>query len=380
MWLLAQAIRESIERAQNSGVVPTAAQQAEYVAAYGYVEGDSPRILSVVGDVARVSVTGVVTKTPSFLATIFGGGNVTYGEIIAAVAEANQRPDVKTIELRVDSPGGHVDGLFEAMDAIRASGKPVRAVVQNRAASAAFGLVSQAGEIVAANRAASFGSIGIAASYSVYPGDIDIASTEAPKKRPDITTPAGQAVVREELDALHALFAESIAAGRGVTVDTVNATYGQGGTLLADEALSRGMIDAIASPALTVVKSQKTPNKRAEARPMDLTQLRAEHPSVYAAAVEAGVAQERDRVTAHLVMGEACGDVSIAVAAIRDGTGNTAAINARYLAAGMNRSSQAARQTDSDAAAAALDGAAVATADDTAEQVCRLVEQNLGAV
>jgi hypothetical protein len=55
-------------------------------------------------------------------------------------------------------------------------------------------------------------------------------------------------------------------------------------------------------------------------------------------------------------MGEACGDVSIALDAIKSGAGMTLELNARYLSAGMNRSDRAKRQTESNAAEAVLSG------------------------
>ena len=64
---------------------------------------------------------------------------------------------------------------------------------------------------------------------------MQIASSAAPNKRPDVSTPAGQAVVRAELDDLHALFAERIAKGRShatgktYTVAQINSDFGAGG-------------------------------------------------------------------------------------------------------------------------------------------------------
>ena len=69
-------------------------------------------------------------------------------------------------------------------------------------------------------------------------------------------------MVREELDAMHKIFVDSIAEGRSVTTEKVNAEFGQGGTLLAGEALKRGMIDAVAEPTLKVVESTKTTTAR----------------------------------------------------------------------------------------------------------------------
>lgn len=387
MWLLIPAVRQAIEAAEAAGFVPNADQQAQYEARYGSADMGGSRILTIAGDVAQIDISGVITKTPSFLAMIFGGENVTYPEIIQALAEAEADPAVARAEVHIDSPGGNVDGLFNAIAAFESFSKPLKAVVDNVAASAAYSLAAQADEIVAGNRAARFGSVGVVASFHVDESVVDITSTKAPKKRPDITTPDGKAVVREELDGLHDLFADVIAEGRGVTAEKVNADFGQGATVLAGDALKRGMIDAIAEAPLRAVKSADSSiaassgGNLPETGPMDLSTLKAQHPDVYQAAMQEGVNQERDRVSAHLTMGEASGDMQTAVAAINEGAGMTAAYQAKYFAAGMNRNDQQARAED-DAAAAAADAAAgggdTPSAEQTAEQVAALVESQLG--
>ena len=113
---------------------------------------------------------------------------------------------------------------------------------------------------------------------------------------------------------------------------------------------------------------------------MNLNELRAQHPDVYEAAVKAGVDQERDRVSAHLTMGEASGDMKTAVDAVKKGDGMTATLQAQYLAAGMNRRDQDSRQED-DTAAAGADGANNGgEGQDAADLVCGAVEAALGIV
>lgn len=383
MWLLEASVRQAILQAQKAGVMPTVEQQANFEASRLSGGGSSSRILSVAGSSAEVAVKGVITKTPSFLAMLFGGGNTTYTEIISALAEADSDPEIGDITLAIDSPGGHFDGLFDTLAAIQGTKKPIKAVVSNVGASAAYAIASQADEIVAANRATRVGSVGVVATFQVFENEVSITSTNAPKKRPDVTTEEGKAMVREELDAMHEIFVDAIAEGRDTSVDTVNAEFGQGATLLADEALKRGMIDAIAAPSLKVVKNTSTTTARSggnkpEIGSMDLKELKAQHPDVYAAAVQDGVDQERDRVTAHLIMGEKSGAMETASAAIKDGTGMTATLQATYLTAGMNRSDVASRQAD-DQQANAGDNANVSDDQgDSGDAVASLVEGKLG--
>ena len=384
MWLLEASVRQAIEQAQKSGVMPTLQQQVEYEARYSASASESNwRILVVAGNNAEVAVKGVITKAPSFLAMLFGGGNTTYGEIISALAEAERDDTVDNITLSIDSPGGHFDGLFDTLAAIQSTTKPIKAIISNVGASAAFAIASQADEIVASNRAARIGSVGVAATFEVSDREITITSTDAPKKRPDVTTAEGRAMVREELDAMHKIFVDSIAEGRSVSTEKVNAEFGQGATLLAGEALKRGMIDAVAEPTLKVVESTKTTTARSggnqpEAGNMDLKTLQAQHPDVYTAAVQQGVDQERDRVTAHLTMGEASGDTKTAYGAIKDGAEMTATLQATYMTAGMNRSDVTARQDDDASADAGDNAGASDDQGDSADAVASMVETKLG--
>lgn len=383
MWLLEASVRQAILQAQKAGVMPTVEQQANFEASRLSAGGASSRILSVAGSSAEVAIKGVITKAPSFLAMLFGGGNTTYPEIISALAEADSDPDIEDITLAIDSPGGHFDGLFDTLAAIQGTNKPVKAVVSNVGASAAYAIASQADEIVAANRATRVGSVGVVATFQVFENEVSITSTNAPKKRPDVTTEEGKAMVREELDAMHEIFVDAIAEGRDTSVDTVNAEFGQGATLLADEALKRGMIDAVAAPSLKVVESTKTTTARSggnkpEIGSMDLKQLKAQHPDVYAAAVQDGVDQERDRVSAHLIMGEKSGAMETASAAIKDGSGMTATLQATYLTAGMNRSDVGDRQDDEAGANAGDNASSSDDQGDAGDAVASAVEAKLG--
>lgn len=110
---------------------------------------------------------------------------------------------------------------------------------------------------------------------------------------------------------------------------------------------------------------------------MDLTQLQAQHPDVFAAAVKQGEAAERDRVTAHLTMGEASGDMKTACTAIKDGAGMTATLQAQYMTAGMNRKDTSNRQDD-DKQANAGDGANSKDDTDQAGDVASIIESKLG--
>jgi ClpP class serine protease len=376
-WFLEPSAFQALQHARRSvPVVPSSewnAWQAAEGARSQASDGDLPRCMSIAGNTAEIHVDGILTKKPDFFSFYFGGGNTTYTSIRAALSIAESNPQIRDVVLCVDSPGGEADGLIDTMDAIAAfranSGKKLRVRAEN-AQSAAYGIAAAAGNIEAVGRGATFGSIGTAIAFFVYDQVIELTNTDSPDKRPDLSTEAGKAVVVKYLDQLNFEFVRAIAQGREITAQAVSDGYGRGASMTAIEAKRLGMIDKIATTAPRAV-----PRKGKQSMPDEQTENRA----AIDAAMQRGVEQERDRVRAHLTMGESCGDLSIALEAIRSGAGMTLELNARYLSAGMNRSDQGKRQTESNTAEAALKGVDTATpagAKDLGDQVVTELKGN----
>jgi ClpP class serine protease len=393
-WLLKHEVLERLRVARAlSAFQPTLEERARFEVAmrerYAASDRDRPRNMQVAGDTASIEVDGVLTEKPDCFAMCFGGGNTTYESIRRALALAETDPAIKKIQLNVSSPGGEVTGLFETFAALESLTKPVN-VRASLAASAAFGLAAVAWHIEALTPASEFGSIGVAAHMFVAEDEIQIASTEAPKKRPDVRTEEGQAIVREELDALHEEFVKAIARGRSnatgeeVTPENINADFGRGGVLLAAQAKKRGMIDRIATQprrAPSGRRAESTPGApdvapplsataadggSAEEKTMDLETLKSQHPGLYAAVLGEGEAKERKRVLAHLKAGKASGALDVAERAIASGASfSDEEIQSEYFTARLNKRDSDNRQGDSDTAGAATDNVAKDAPDAT---------------
>ena len=367
MWLIEDSVLRRMHEATKT-ITPTAEQITAFNAIYDNRSSPGSRIVTIVGNKAEVHVQGVLTEQRDFFAYYYGGGNTTYGEISQALAELAANDDVDDVQMMIDSPGGTIAGLFDCIADIEAFSKPLKAVGKNLVASAAFCISCACDTAESYNVATMWGSVGIVTTYYVWEEVVHITSSKAPKKRPDVTTEEGKAMVREELDALHQLFVESIAAGRDTTVDNVNESFGQGGLFLADKALQRGMIDVIQKKKLKVVGGKAANASHVnnqEATAMDLKTLKADHPETYQAVLAVGKAEgitegkekERDRVVAHVTMGKASGDLDTALKAIQEGTEMTATMQSTYMAAGMNRQDRQNRQDDDDNAGDAANGA-----------------------
>jgi len=335
------------------------------------------------GDTARVPVVGVLTARPDFFFSMIGERNSVYGDIIAGIQAAEGDPGIKRIVLEVSSPGGEIMGLFDAAAAVAGATKPTEAQVTDVAASAAFAIAAAADSITVNNPMAMVGSLGVQTTQFVSEERVTVRSSAAPKKNPDAGTAEGVAAIQAELDAVHIEFAGIIARGRGVSVADVNANYGQGAMMIASAALAVGMIDAISES--TTVGGPRATGPQTEAHDMTLAELLAQHPEVYAQAVQFGRDQERDRVSAHVTMGAASPAAGILAAShILSGAELTSQqVQAGYMTAGRNAAEVTAHAAELEGAAPGTPAPAApaGTAPDEAaraDAVFDLVEQNMG--
>lgn len=406
MWLLEEQKAREIRHAIAADKLPTLEAREAHRLAQETAENEArvsdgtPRNMSVADGVAEIRVEGILTPKFDLIAWLFGEANTTYESITAALSLAGSDPNVKRVAWLIDSPGGTVAGLFETLAAIEAFGKPM-SVRASKAASAAYAIAAAAGSITAVSPASSFGSIGIVMSFFADDQIIDVTSSEAPNKRPDVTTDEGKAVVREYLDAVHDLFVDSIASGRTrasdqkMTAKQVNAEFGRGSMLVARDAKARNMIDKVPralravkpaaedgpSPKLVATYNEMVAegmtrrdrsdiNSTADGggtptqeKTMNINELKADHPAVYEAAIklgeeqgvvkgiEQGAAAERKRVSAHLNMGQKFGAMDVAIKAVKDGADFTdPEVQSEYLIAGRNKADVETRQKESDAA------------------------------
>lgn len=343
-----------------------------------------PRGMSVAGSEAEISIDGpLVPRAMRFFS--FLGGGASYDDLVTALAFASREPAIKRVTLRINSPGGTVAGLFDALSALQAFSKPLVARVVT-AQSAAYAIAAMADSIEATSKASTFGSIGVVQSFHFWADEeiVHVTNSGSPNKRPDPRTPEGRAAIQRDLDAINDLFVESIALGRskiaGVKIKASEVTerFGAGSSFLAAEAKARGMVDRLPprepAPARQRAFNEDDPRPAAadgdkpaadsgtEANEMDLNELKTKHPEVYRAALaaghEAGVVAERDRVLGHLTMGTRFDALDIMVPAIREGKAMTAELQAEYLTTPQRKAEIAARSADTSEAQDSTAGAA----------------------
>lgn len=374
--ILEDAATPYLETVGNATVEEIQAANAQF----GGAEPDSIITRDSVGGRASITIEGMLTpKGPSAIARFFGFGGTGYNDIIEAANELKDDPTVSAVTLLMDTPGGRVDGMDQAWQALSELNKVKKVTAENhgRIASGGYYLATAASEIVAMSPLAETGSIGVViAGLDFSEADarrgikqIKIVSSNAPNKQPDPATASGRSVLQEQIDAIERVFIDKIVEGRGLERQQVLDNFGKGGTLIAADpdpskpsALSVGMIDKVITQggnaeaiAPEVDESFNTPppigaeNKRRV--DMNLDQLKAEHPQLHAevlaAGVAIGVAQEKGRTSAHLTMAEASGDTALALSCIESGEDLTPAVSAKHMAASMNKKATTDRADES---------------------------------
>lgn len=212
--------------------------------------------------VAVVPVRGILTPDSRAFEKYLGWA--TYAGIEETAAELAAADDVAAVVLDINSPGGTVLGWQAAIDAIAALAKikPVYAIANSLAASAAYGIASQATSI-AMTPGALVGSIGVMrqGAWPVQPdawGEQNFValSSKARAKAPNPTTEIGGAEIQRGLDELENEFHANVAAGRNIPLDDLAARLSVtddpadgGATFFPADAIKRGLADTMETRA-----------------------------------------------------------------------------------------------------------------------------------
>lgn len=212
----------------------------------------------VVNGVAVLDITGVIAKKMNLFTAISGGVST---EILAqAFQKALADPLVQSILLVIDSPGGSVDGppaLANAIFAARGQ-KPIVTLADGMMASAAYWIGAGAHRMYAASRTTMVGSIGVVATH------VDVSGLEALQgvKTTEIVSGKfkriasqygplsveGRQSIQDQTDVLYSVFLDALVQFLGAaSSEDLHATMADGRTCFADQAMSLGMVDGLAT-------------------------------------------------------------------------------------------------------------------------------------
>jgi signal peptide peptidase SppA len=225
------------------------------------------------GSVAIVQVLGPITQRGEFMD--MSTPTVSADALTATLKALAADPQIGAIILDIDSPGGSVAGIQELGDAIfeARSSKPIAAIANSLAASAAYWIGSQAGEFYAAPGAL-VGSIGVYSMYvdesqAIEKAGYSIEYISAGKYKTEARglgplSDDARAHMQAMIDDYYTGFVKAVAQGRGASMKAVREGMGQGRLLLPGAAQAENMIDGEATLAQVVTKMQAKIKRQAK--------------------------------------------------------------------------------------------------------------------
>lgn len=215
------------------------------------------------GSIAVLPMYGVIAQRMSLMGASSGGTSTE--AFSRSFREALADDTVGTIVIDVDSPGGSVAGVAELADEIyQARGrKPIVAVANSLAASAAYWIASAADEFVV-TPSGEVGSIGVFGTHQNLNGwyeqaGVEVTLISAGKYKTE-GHPYGplddeaRAAFQERVDDYYGMFVSAVARHRGVKAGEVKAGFGEGRAVGAREAVRLGMVDRVATMSETLVR------------------------------------------------------------------------------------------------------------------------------
>jgi signal peptide peptidase SppA len=213
--------------------------------------------------IAVVSVIGTLVSRSGYLDA--ASGLQAYDDIAEAVAVAMDDASVRGVILDVDSSGGEVGGLFDLVERINAissaNAKPLWAVANESALSAAYAIASAADRLYV-SRTGEVGSIGVVAVHIdesgadakaglawtfVFAGDrkVDGNAHEPLSER-------ARATIQADVDRLYFEFCGLVAGNRGLTSETVR---GMNAAIYRGElAIRAGLADRVGTLDLAIAE------------------------------------------------------------------------------------------------------------------------------
>lgn len=227
-----------------------------------YGEDGRARKYAVANGVATIPIVGSLVNRGAWIGAY--SGMVSYEGISAQLRDAEADPEVQSVLLDIDSPGGEATGMFALAEQVRHlnASKPVTAFVNDMAASAAYGIASAAHEIVVSPTSI-VGSIGVVLTHLDRSGEMEKKGVKATlihagKHKVD-GNPFGplseqvQADLQAEVMKFYDQFVGLVARGRqGMTEEAIRQTEAR--TFIGQDGIDRGLADRIVS--LDAVRSE----------------------------------------------------------------------------------------------------------------------------
>jgi signal peptide peptidase SppA len=266
---------------------------AEHVPAYEAARRDAQSRAgadAADGAIAVLPLYGTIVQRASMLGLCEGGTSTQ--DFVQGLRAAKADPQVGQILLDIHSPGGSVYGVEEAAAEITetAKAKPVIAIANSLAASAAYWLGSAASELYV-TPGGEVGSIGVWMAHEDWSKALEakgVAHTivSAGKYKTEghpfgPLEPESREFLQSRVNDYYKAFTKGVARGRRVSIDQVRNGMGQGRVLGAEAAQAEQMVDGVMTFDELVRDMRRKPRgqaattgRRAEAEPTRIAHAR----------------------------------------------------------------------------------------------------------
>lgn len=248
VWMIHQPKLEEIigvVEARANGV----ALESDYLAK---IEARRKAMLGTQGRVHVMGLHGTISQRPS----VFSSGGTSTEEFGRELEQALRDPEIGAILIDADTPGGSVFGVHELSQRIceARGGKPIAAIANPEAYSAGYYVASAADELWV-TPTGMVGSVGVVAThidYSAQNAEEGIKVTYVTAGRHKVEgnpdeplDKEARAELQRHVDRYYGLFVQSVARNRKTTVERVEADFGQGRIVGAEDAVRRNMADKV---------------------------------------------------------------------------------------------------------------------------------------
>jgi protease-4 len=271
-WLIDEAsiasyspLISNLIKGEQSGLLSEEPQPCFYsVSADGavlFTAADSAFTNAPVKSTAVLNIVGPIMKYDN----CGDAGTATYGAILK---NAIANPNIGSIVIKIDSPGGEVSGTEDFAKIIASSHKPIVAVAEDLMASAAYWFGSQAKELYASSLTTRIGSIGTMLSFAdVQPyfekqGVVfhEVYAPDSKDKNKDFAElrAGNYAKIKETLGAINDVFKSNVISGRGKKLNEKETLTGK--VFMAEDAIKVGLIDGIKSMDDAIARAQELAN------------------------------------------------------------------------------------------------------------------------
>lgn len=205
------------------------------------------------GGVAVIQLGGLMLQRPGFLARLFLGA-IDTTEIAAALEAAGRDTAVRSVMLLINSPGGAVHGTAElaAVAADVSQTKPVVALTEGGACSAAYWVASACSQVYGSSPNVMAGSIGVISVHVYTPSATGSVVTEIKSGKFKAVGSSSKplsgddlAHIQERIDYLATQFIAAVAKNRGLLPAAVAAQEAR--VYIGQQAVAAGLLDGFMS-------------------------------------------------------------------------------------------------------------------------------------